>query len=148
MVKISFSSEIAHGTFFNFISIPLNLIISEFKACVWGGGCIATCSTLGSLPVERNQRRWPQYIRWIPAQRAILLKVGGVVTLGPFLRLSHSHTQTSYAGTREFIWRRTGVTCYNHLFAWSIVTRCRGVGCVFLLWGKGLMLTLSSPLFC
>jgi len=33
--------------------------------------------------------------------------------------------------------RRARVTRYNHLFARSIVTRRRGVGGVFLLWGKG-----------
>ena len=57
---------------------------------------------------------------------------------GPLLQLSHSHMQTKYAGTRELIWRWAGVACCNCLFAWSILTRCRSVGGVYLPWGKGL----------
>jgi len=51
---------------------------------------------------------------------------------------THSHTQTPYAGTREFMWRRARVALYNRLFARSILTRHHGMGDVFLPWGKGL----------
>jgi len=40
----------------------------------------------------------------------------------------HSHTQTSYAGTRVFMWHRARVALYNRLFARSIVALCSGVG--------------------
>ena len=40
----------------------------------------------------------------------------------------HSHTQTSYAGTRAFMWHRARVVLYNRLFAQSIVALCSGVG--------------------
>ena len=48
-----------------------------------------------------------------------------LVTLGPLLQSSHSHTQTSYAGTRELIQGRAGFARYNCLFTRSIVTRRR-----------------------
>ena len=67
-----------------------------------------------------------QHSRRIPARRAILLKVGGHSGAHPSVE-PLTHTQTSYAGTREFMRRRARVTCYNCLFARSIVTRCRGV---------------------
>ena len=57
---------------------------------------------------------------------------------GPLLQSSRSHTQTSYAGTREFMQWRARVIRYNRLFAQSIVTRRRGVVGVFLPWGKEL----------
>jgi len=54
------------------------------------------------------------------------------------LWLNHSHTQTSYTGTRDLIRGRAGVALYKRLFARFMATRRRGVGSLFLPWGKGL----------
>ena len=56
----------------------------------------------------------------------------------------HSHTQTSYAGTRAFMRHRARVALYNLFFARSIVTRCLGMGGVFLPWGNGLKISYDD----
>jgi hypothetical protein len=48
----------------------------------------------------------------------------------------HSHTQTSYAGTRAFMRHRARVALYNRLFARSIVALCSGVGDKIPPWGE------------
>ena len=50
----------------------------------------------------------------------------------------HSHTQTSYAGTRDYTRHRARVALYNCLFTRSIVALCSGVGDKIPPWGKGL----------
>jgi len=50
----------------------------------------------------------------------------------------HSHTQTSYAGTRALMRHRARVALYNCLFARSIVALSSGVGDKIPPWGKGL----------
>ena len=59
---------------------------------------------------------------------------GGLGTRGPSL-LTHT---TSYAGNRAFMRRWVRIALNNRLFAWSIVTRRRGVGGEIPPWGKGL----------
>ena len=82
----------------------------------------------------------------IPAKRAMLLKVGGHSGAPPSVE-PLTHTQTSYASTRELIWQWATVVRYNHLFAQSIVTHCPGVGSVFLPWRKGLMQPVKLGFF-
>jgi hypothetical protein len=51
----------------------------------------------------------------------------------------HSHTQTTYAGTRVLIPQQARIALYNRLFGGSTVTRRHGVHGVFLPLGKGLI---------
>ena len=75
---------------------------------------------------------------YVPA-RALSMKVdflqGALPSVEP---LTDTNFIRRYYGDWELILPRAGVACYNRLFSQSIVTRHRGVGGIFLPWGKGL----------
>ena len=76
----------------------------------------ATCTGLGAISIK---------MEWVQGPSSL------------------THT-TSNVGTREFMQQWVRVPLYICLFARSIVTRRRGIGGVFLPWGKGLIRVISA----
>ena len=79
------------------------------------------------LEFETGEKRASQHTH--PGLGALCVKVEYLQGAPPLVE-PLTHTQTSYAGTRELIRRWATVVRYNRLFAWSMGSCPRGEGIV------------------